>query len=770
MSLTKPTNWIAGFVFGVLLISGSAYAQNPFGDNAAASESTTSQRQDSNATSASQNSRQEIVIDPGLDRSKRLVLEAVAGSNPQSAIELAQAVSTILGIDQSAAAKIYFESLAALSLNDEQMLALSETMGSDFFLRVHGADALGEKSQAWAMKAMEAVERESTRPERLAPIISKLSSEKAYERTKAFRRLEQTGAPAVAAMLEVFANDERREEFIPIRIALREFGMASIGPLLAASRSDRAQVKYEALTALAREKHPDAFAAAMGAFLNPRTNEVIRDAIGVGFQETYGEILDRDQALEMLQKNFVDYSIGKRPAFEFARINDVTPYYTVWNWESSGNRLTSSRVAVDTRSRLLALDRARDLFEIHPENQEYRSIYLVSYLDAQKRIVGPTALLPWEEFALVFPTVDVFQLDSIIARAIKDDKIAAAAGGCDLLLQAPDAVEALKNQTVDSGLVRAFQSGDHHLQFCALRAIDRIDPQSAYFGSSYAIATAAYLAGYGERPLCLVGHSRIEIAQNVAVALASSGVDGRAVTSSHDLFREATQDVNVSMVMISDTLFGPDCLELAQQLRMDWRTKRVPIAILVSSVGNARMQRAANRDAKMLVMPLTEDANSIQLQTERMMKLIEPWPLSNELAQRYAEFSVNWLKKILSTPAAYAFYEPLNYESQLIGLLFNPLHTANAIEMMGHLGTSTAQARLLDFASQSAAPIGWRQSAAESFRRAVNSRGIQLKIDDIKRQYSRYNSSGNEPTEVQRLLGSILDTLEHHSLAAENQK
>jgi hypothetical protein len=130
---------------------------------------------------------------------------------------------------------------------------------------------------------------------------------------------------------------------------------------------------------------------------------------------------------------------------------------------------------------------------------------------------------------------------------------------------------------------------------------------------------------------------------------------------------------------------------------------------------------------------------------------------------------VNWLRKVLSNPE-YSFYQPLDYEEQFLGLVFNPIHTERALEMLGYLGTSAAQARLLDFAGQQAAPIEWRQTAADAFNSAIRARGLLINAEDIKRQYTRYNSSANEPVEAQRLLGSILDAIEHQATLADRSE
>ncbi|MEZ6096566.1 MAG: hypothetical protein R3C03_20445 [Pirellulaceae bacterium] len=741
----------------------SAHAQNPFGDSAKESLPAPNRVAPPIASRQSKLPADFPALPDSASASQRLIVETIASGNPQTPSQLAQAIDATLDIERFEVAKYYLNRLISLEMEDAATFEMYESVGAAFFLRVHSVDNLAPEGREWVAKVMNVVERQAKSSERLESLIARLGNEKIEIRSAAFRELKATGDAAAAAMLNVFADANRREEFLAVRSGLRLLGDNALSPLLAATRSPVAQVQYEAYTALARFKNPIAYQVAYCGMLSPRVNEVIQKAIAVGFNEKYGGIEPAEAILEQVRENARRFLLGQNQPIGDVRLNAVQPYATNWKWNSDTNKLVSNRVPPATAQRLFALELGRDLYDIDSTHVRDRELFLLAQLDANKRLVGPDGLLTATSLRSDFQNISASEIDQTIAAALNYDLIAAAAGGCDLLGQVSDSEQVLKNLSVDSGIIRALKAGDHHLEFCALRAVAAVDPQSSFFGSSYVMATALHLASFGERPVGLIGHNHIQTAQDIAVGLNASGLLGKATANSRDFYRNAIEDANIQYLLISDSLYAPDYLELAQQLRNDWRTSRLPIAILTTGNNSSRAQRIADRDPRMIVLPMTDHANSIVLQVEQLKQLVEPWPITLERSQMYSAFAVEWLQNIVADREVYGFYEPHQYETELVGLLFNPLHTESALSILGDLGTAQAQIRLLDFASQSTAPIEWRQIAAQSFGQAIQTHGLLVTGDDIKRQYARYNASETDTVDVQQLLGSILDAIEYRA-------
>ena len=89
-----------------------------------------------------------------------------------------------------------------------------------------------------------------------------------------------------------------------------------------------------------------------------------------------------------------------------------------------------------------------------------------------------------------------------------------------------------------------------------------------------------------------------------------------------------------------------------------------------------------------------------------------------------------------------------------------PELATKAARLLGLFGSPASQRALVSMASQHGRPLGERQTAAEALRAAVGRHGILLTTDEILLQYDRYNRSRELDAETQKVLSSILDTLE----------
>jgi hypothetical protein len=693
----------------------------------------------------------------------RLVLESIRNTNPTTPQDLATALQATMDIEAYDHAKYLLSRLIDQRLDSAALFKLRQNTGSDLFLRINNLDAVQPEGQLFARAVFQASRAEAISSERLDGLIKKLSDPSLQVRSQAFRELSRTGQPAAAAMLNVFADYERQEEFLSVREGLRMVGDAAIGPMLGACKAGPMQVRYEALTALSRIKTPEAYDAAVAAYYSPQTHNLIREGIALGLEETYGQIPGEAEALNLVSERAHAFAKGRRRSGDDIRLDLTNPYVVVWRWNEQTRLLESRNVAPSTASRLIAFDRAGDLYQWKPDRPEYRQFYLLSYLDAEKRLVGPEQSLKLEGISEAFPGIGPDEVDQTIAKAVNLDMIPAAAGGCDLLAHLATPEWLVSSSNAQSGLLRAIQSGDRHLQFAAFRTYVELDPQKAYFGNSYVVSFAVYLSGYGDRPSGLVGHPQIEVAQDLAVSMSPAGIDGRAVTNGRDFLREATSDANVRYLFVSENMTRSGFIEFVQQLRSDWRTKRMPIGILTSANDLAPLQRVADRDPLTIVLPITLDAQLIALQIERLRELEPVWLLSNTTAQFQSAYAVNWLKRITSDRQTYRFFEISGHYEALQGLLQNPMHTADAIEILGNIGTPQAQRQLVDYASQIVAPLEYRQQAVAAFEKAVSARGLLLTTEDIRLQYTRFDASSREPGESQRVLGSLLDFLENRA-------
>ncbi len=105
-------------------------------------------------------------------------------------------------------------------------------------------------------------------------------------------------------------------------------------------------------------------------------------------------------------------------------------------------------------------------------------------------------------------------------------------------------------------------------------------------------------------------------------------------------------------------------------------------------------------------------------------------------------------------------YDVSRAQNTVLAALYVPKLTVPATEVLAHLGTPEAQRALVDLASRAAQPIAARNAAATAFRLNTEKFGVLLSAAEVRRQYDRYKQSGNQDADTQRVLSSILDSIE----------
>lgn len=689
----------------------------------------------------------------------RQVIDTIRKSNPTLPRDLAMAINTLLDVNQTSTAQLYLEKLDKLPLTDVELHQLMQEVGSDVLFRIHATPELSPLGPTFAKRVFTASRAIATSAERLDQSIRNLSSTQIDSRSAAFRELRRLGQPAVIALLETFADRERRSEFAAVRDALHEMGPDALQPLLGAARASKLQVRYEALLALAHMDHPAAYDAAAAAALSPQQPEPLRHDLTATLRSIYGKDPDRAAVIARVQKNASDLLYGRTAVADLLYYDRQLVYVKHWRWDADQNKLVATEVSPATSGRWLAWDRFADLAAIAPENAEIRQLHLLASLDASKRVQGPDDLLDRSKLTAELQATSVTDLEAALHVALERDLMPAACGLCQWLGQLPEAKSLVTGKS-NNGLIRALQCGDRHTQFAAFQAITGMDLQQAYSGSSYVLAASVFFANFGDRPSGIIGHTDIGVARDLAAAMNLAGLTGRGVAGGRELFQEAISDSNLQVLFISDTLNQPMFTELVQQLRNDWRTKRLPIAILTRSAETQRSERVAKSDSRLVALPETSDATLVALQVDQVRRLAEPWTLDTLQGRAHAQVALNWLAHIIANPQTYRFYDIIQYDQAIADLIFVVEDTSQALKILGGMASAKAQRALLDYANQNGLPIEMRQQAVDAFAAAIAKRGVLLTTAELSAQYQRYNASEMEAGSVQRIYGSILDLLE----------
>ena len=712
---------------------------------------------------------QEPVIDPNapaltaldnasLSETERVILRTVQDSDPKTDVELAKAASVLIEIELYKDARFYLGKIGALNLDQAKMFELNDKVGADFFLFIHTHARLQHEGAALAKQVMAASRSESSSPARLNQLIKTLSDENVSVRSDAFRKLRRLGEPAVAAMLNVFAQPDRVSEYPGIRGALMHMGVHAQGPLLGAAYASDAQVQAESIRALGNFESTEANDALMWASLSPEVPQHLRDIAFKAMAINGAPRTDSDVLEKRLYDRSLAYLMGDRK-YAGALLGSVV----LWNWDAKKKVMVPTEVSSETAARVIASRRAKDLYEIRPDLGRNREIYLLTQFEAAKRLAGKNEKVDAEALSRRL-SLSASEVESILQRAMDLELIPAAIACCEILESIGTESLLTQYSTRPGPLVKAILFGDRFLQFAAFEAIATIDPQEAYPGSSYMTSLAVHLAQSQNRASALVGHNKSGVGQTFAALLNDSGVFGESVSNARDFFRQATSNPDIEMLFVTDTLNSPHYAELIQQLRSDWRTRRLPIAFLFRDYErNKRVTFRLPDDDLLLTVPFSADPELVATNVANLSKLYDPWRLSNVDRRRHGAAAIRWIAKVSSDRETYSFCDLGTQQESLARLLYMPGFAEKASTVLASLGTPNSQRELINFASQSGLPIADREKVAQAFVQSVETGGILLTSVEIRRQYDRYNASETEPKETQDVLATILDAIESRS-------
>ena len=698
----------------------------------------------------------------------RLLIRSVKQSDPQSPVELARAVKVMLDVRQFEFAKYYLSRLMSASLESTQQAELVREMGSDFFFTLHATEELAPEGREFSRTMLAASRQFQQSPEEMQRLIAKLNDSDIAIRSRAFRSLRRIGPAAIAALIEVFADQDRKSIFPGVRGALRNMGDQAIPLLRGAAVAEDAVVRAESFQALASYRGEGVADVLAAAVTNASEDARIRNAVADAMRNQKYGLPSSTDLLSRLKNRAVALLIGKESVH-----GTLAPTMQVWQWNSESKMLQPLTVTVATASRYEAARLAQEAYSIQPDSSELRQLFLLTRLEVAKRSIGTQGesnVVTAKSFLEGLPgsigSVSPRELSELLEAAVDRKTVPAAIACCELLAEigetdGTDVFHSAGSQT--PAIVQAILLGDRHLQFAALNLIDRFDPTTAYPGSSIAVKLAVFLANTHQRDVGLVGHHRLEVAQSISGSLPSAGLVGVSAATSRSLFDIATRNPDVSLILISDTLVSPRFDELLRQLRSDFRTARTPIGLMVRNGDrNQVINRLIAKDPLTYAFPAGIDGEPLSVHIRRVSNLPDAdlSLVTSDDRYRHAAAAAKWLAKVSSDRQRFGFYELGPYQQQLAGLLYRPGLEESASQILQNLGTPLSQRELANFASQKSIPSDKRRFAADSLARSIGNSSTLLTRGQIKRQFDRYNASEYDSDKSRAILSSILDAIE----------
>lgn len=689
-----------------------------------------------------------------------LIVRSVRISDPQTPADLLIAVETLLDVGAIGDARFYLDKLTKQNLKPPQLFDLFQQRGTEFFYQLHATDELAPIGQAFAKSVLGAAKTYASSTQRIDDLVKKLSNNDIHVRSNALGQVKRIGPAAYAAMLEVFADQSRADEFNGIRGALQRLGDDATEVLIAAARSGHDQIQADAYVALTKLRSQAALEVVSYLYLSPQTSASVKQLAKRALTRAYGNV-DR-------QRLYCDIEDGAKASLKVIETSfDSQTLVNDWSFDSETKKFVPSRIPSALAAKRLAAIQAEILYEIQPKSTFNRQLFMLTQLESAKRAAGPDDVVDAEALLKKFGDPATYELNDLLKRALRLKLMPASIAICELLKQKADP-SALQLSS-RGPLIEAILHGDRHLQFAAFDAVATMDPQTAYPGSSHVMELAAFLARTQGVEKALVGHLLGPSSQSYASVVAGSGLTVSSARNGHQFYNAAIQSPDFQIFIVTQSLAKPAARELIQLLRSDWRTRQVPIAFVGdgSEVMN-NMRVLAKSDPLFRSLELNFDTRIVASQLDQIQSLSSSWPVSSSARLLHGQVAANWMLKIIEQKDTHRFYRIHNHEEAIYRLLSIDGYTEKACRMIASLGTAKSQEALANFASQSGYTMEQRTVATKCFADSVKRFGTLLTTDQIQQQYDRYNASESDTVEVQKLMGQLLDAIEKR--AQQNKK
>lgn len=660
-----------------------------------------------------------------------------------------EAVMTLIDLNAWDAATEVFKPIAAEKLSPEEMAVIAHRLGTARLLSLAGT--AGEKqipgARVFAQKCLAAAEKLARSPDNLQELITELGSDSAETRQAARHDLAVIGTPAAAACLHALATATDKDTRAELMLALT--GMRPlVNPLVVAAlvdgkgqfRRDVAElaghlqlveaVPWLATLAAGSDENPEVIAAAQGALLK----------LGLSLPNQYDALAVVKRAIERLDTGI--------PTDEISRDSDLW-----WSYDPE-KKVVSSREFSPALLRSLAHTRlTQNYLVLVSASSEDRQLAILSAIETAHLLDQA----PPNEILELAKGLSVEQLSSMLALSMKSNRGAAAVTICEMLGERGDHGALTSFDGLPTPLARAVNDPNPEVQFAALAAIMKINPQQSFAGASAVPAALWRFAAGSGTPQAVAGAPTAAHAEDWAGGLRGLGFDAIPVFTGIDVVRTALESPRLELVLVDSNIGKPLIREVVYQLRTHSRLAHVPIAVLTGSEDMALGAELAGVDDHLLSVSRPHGAEAMKSLVDRLAVLADNHYTAEARTQKATQ-ALEWIAELMRDGGPYD--EMLRNSDDLERTLFQNELSQASLGALAAAGTAGSQQALVDFASLPSQPLELRRQAAKAFADSFEQFGCLLTADQIAAQYDRYNASESADAETQQVLSEVLDTIE----------
>lgn len=688
-----------------------------------------------------------IVFDPAVN--------AIIESNPQTGSELVKTIKILIGLKHPKYAREFLGKLLALNLDEAQMAALVKEFGSGPFLEMTLTPELQPEGKPLAEKVLAAARKQATDPARITGLIQKLNNPAADIRQTVALDMRSAGTAIVNPLLATLADKGQEQVHPYVRTALVVQGSVVVPPLVGALETDNPDLKAQIIEVLGRIGDEVVAPFLLRSAVAKDSPAPVQAAAAKVLAGMLGKAPNLNEALFLLERSATQYFDLRVPLD-----TDLDGKVEIWHWENDATM--AELLPADTVSTIYAARLARDAYQLDPENEQLRQLYLATLLQSASLRGGlgqPVADAALNEAA----GLGIDALVDAVRYSLAHGHSPAATAAIQVLGEKGTAdllnTPAYSDSSRYSVFIQAARHEDRRLRAAAIEAVAKLKPEQMYPGASMILESAGNLVAALGRPRAVVVDGNITLARRMAGMLASLGYDAEATTDRREMLKLAARG-DCELVLIGMTMGELQAKLALRSLRNDGRTAALPVG-MVASPDHIRDAIAAAEEDKLtgsVIRP--PDAEAMQFQIDLLYKQLGRVRIDTAERNKLAQRAVAVLAELSKNPGV--MYDLKRVVPQLTLALYVPELSAQAAAALGNIGSAEAQSALVDVASNSILDIAIRKAAAAAFDASVRRKwGTLLTTRQIVQQYERYNASETADAETQQVLGAILDSLEH---------
>ena len=400
-------------------------------------------------------------------------------------------------------------------------------------------------------------------------------------------------------------------------------------------------------------------------------------------------------------------------------------------------------------------------WSLAPDNHQVQMLALAAALEQVVYDRGLDKRLDFVKDPVVreIASLDPQTIEGVLAFCLAEHHPAAARAAAEILGQIGKPQDLLQGGSEPSPLVRAVRSPDRRLRMAALESIVALKPQTPFAGSSHVLESLAYLAASSGGRRALVVSPNTETLEEWVGVLKFRNMASDSAATGREAVRMALRCPDYELVVIDMATLGPPAEEIVQQLHQDYRTASLRIGLVARAGFLERAERIAEEDPLTIAFSQPIDAEAARWQLGQLTALTPREFVGFSERQDLAVRALDCLAKLAGTSGN--LYDLRRVEDAVLAGLLVPRLSGHAVAVLANLGTQASQQALVDVASRFVNPLdgppGGRHRLCfqrAAFRPAVGSRG------DSASNTARYNKSASQDLATQKVLASILNTIE----------